>query len=107
MPEEVIKSIQYECQTINDENRWLVALISDTGMRLSEAAGLHVNNIIINEDIPYVDLKPLPWRPLKTKGSKRQIPLIGSSLWAAIQILDANNAYAFPRYIKRDEVNAN
>ena len=107
VPDEVIKSIQYECLTINDENRWLVALISDTGMRLSEAAGLHVNDIIINEDIPYVDLKPLPWRPLKTKGSKRQIPLIGSSLWAAIQILDANNAYAFPRYIKRDEVNAN
>ena len=52
-------------------------------------------------------MKPLPWQPLKTKCSKWQIPLIGSSLWAAIRLLDANIAYAFPRYIKRDEVNAN
>ena len=35
IPNEVIRSIQEECLTINDENRWLVALISDTGMRLS------------------------------------------------------------------------
>ena len=107
IPIAVIKSIQEECRAINDENRWLVALISDTGMRLSEAAGLHVNDIHLDEDIPYVDLKPHPWRPLKTKGSKRHIPLIGSSMWAAKQIVDTNSAYAFPRYVKRDEVNAN
>ena len=107
IPIAVIKSIQEECRAINDENRWLVALISDTGMRLSEATGLHVNDIRLNEDIPYVDLKPHPWRPLKTKGSKRHIPLIGSSMWAAKQIVDDNSAYAFPRYVKKDEVNAN
>ena len=107
IPAGVIKSIQEECWAINDENRWLVALISDTGMRLSEAAGLHVNDIYLDEDIPYIDLKPHPWRPLKTKGSKRHIPLIGSSMWAAKQIVDADSAYAFPRYFKRDEVNAN
>ena len=107
VPEEVIMSIQEECLAINDENRWLVALISDTGMRLSEAAGLHINDININEDIPYIDLKPHPWRPLKTKGSKRHIPLIGSSLWAAKQVTEANSTFAFPRYVKRDEVNAN
>ena len=107
IPVKVIKSIQEECRSINDENRWLVALISDTGMRLSEATGLHVNDIHLDEDIPYVDLKPHSWRPLKTKGSKRHIPLIGSSMWAAKQIVDANIAYAFPRYVKRDEVNAN
>ena len=98
IPAGVIKSIQEECRAINDENRWLVALISDTGMLLSEAAGLHVNDIHLDEDIPYVDLKPYPWRPLKTKGSKRHIPLIGSSMWAAKQIVDADSAYAFPRY---------
>ena len=27
---------------MDDEARWLVALISDTGMRLSEAAGLQM-----------------------------------------------------------------
>jgi hypothetical protein len=38
---------------------------------------------------------PHPWRPLKTKGGKRQLPLIGSSMWAAKQIIDANATYAF------------
>ena len=42
IPIENIKEIQQECMSIDDEARWLVALISDTGMRLSEAAGLHV-----------------------------------------------------------------
>jgi integrase len=107
IPNEVIRSIQEECLTINDENRWLVALISDTGMRLSEAAGLHLSDFYLDEDIPYIDLKPQPWRSLKTKGSKRQIPLIGSSLWAAKKIAGANGTFAFPRYIKGDEVKAN
>ena len=107
IPNEVIRSIQEECLTINDENRWLVALISDTGMRLSEAAGFHLSDFYLDEDIPYIDLKPQPWRSLKTKGSKRQIPLIGSSLWAAKKIAGANSTFAFPRYIKGDEVNAN
>ena len=107
IPNEVIRSIQEECLTINDENRWLVALISDTGMRLSEAAGLHLSDFYLDEDIPYIDLKPQPWRSLKTKGSKRQIPLIGSSLWAAKKIAEANGTFAFPRYIKEDEVKAN
>ena len=31
--------IQTECMKTDDDIRWLVALISDTGMRLAEAAG--------------------------------------------------------------------
>ena len=61
---------------IDDDNRWLIALISDTGMRLSEAAGLHVKDISVNSDIPHVNLRAYPWRPLKTKSSERQIPLL-------------------------------
>ena len=45
-----------------------------------EAAGLHINDINLDNDIPYIDLKPHPWRGLKTKGSQRQIPLVGASL---------------------------
>jgi hypothetical protein len=37
----------------DDDLRWLIALISDTGMRLSEAAGLHVDDIVLGE-VPYV-----------------------------------------------------
>ena len=51
---ENIKQIQQDCKQEDDEARWLVALISDTGMRLSEAAGLHINDIILDDDIPYI-----------------------------------------------------
>src|SRR6056300_892700 len=96
IPIENIREIQKECISIDDEARWLVALISGTGMRLSEAAGLHVDDIILDHEVPHINLKPHPWRPLKTKGSKRQIPLVGASLWAARKIKDtATSPYAF------------
>ena len=103
IPVEHIRQIQEDCMEIDDDVRWLVALISDTGMRLSEAAGLHIN------DIPYIDLKPHPWRGLKTKGSQRQIPLVGASLWAAKRIKETNSypVYAFPRYNNTSTTNGN
>ena len=109
IPIENIKEIQRECMSIDDEARWLVALISDTGMRLSEAAGLSVNDIKLDCEIPHIDLKPHAWRGLKTRGSQRQIPLVGASLWAAKRV-KANNtvsSYAFPRYTSAKGTNAN
>ena len=88
--------------------RWLIALISDTGMRLAEAAGLHIEDLRLDEDIPYVDIKPHPWRSLKTKGSQRQVPLVGASLWAAQRITaNALSCFAFPRYTDHTRCNAN
>jgi hypothetical protein len=37
---EAIRNVQSECRAIDDDMRWLIALISDTGMRLAEGAGL-------------------------------------------------------------------
>jgi integrase len=109
IPVENIKEIQQECMSIDDEARWLVALISDTGMRLSEAAGLHIDDINLNCEIPHIDLKPHSWRTLKTKGSQRLIPLVGASLWAAERVKATNTAspYAFPRYTSAKGTNAN
>ena len=78
-------------------------------MRLSEAAGLHIDDIVLEDDTPYINLTQHPWRSLKTKGSQRQIPLVGSALWAARRIKEANGAYpyAFPRYNKTTTTNAN
>ena len=77
-------------------------------MRLSEAAGLHINDIILDEDIPYINLKPHPWRSLKTKGSQRQIPLVGASLWAANRVkTNSYHTFAFPRYNTTSTTNAN
>ncbi|MDA9023354.1 tyrosine-type recombinase/integrase [Alphaproteobacteria bacterium] len=109
IPIENIKEIQQECMSIDDEARWLVALISDTGMRLSEAAGLHIDDIKLDCEIPHIDLKPHAWRGLKTRGSQRQIPLVGASLWAAKRVKAANTTspYAFPRYTSAKGTNAN
>ena len=109
IPVDNIRQIQKDCMTMDDDVRWLVALISDTGMRLSEAAGLHINDINLDNDIAYIDLKPHLWRGLKTKGSQRQIPLVGTSLWAAKRIKETNThpVYAFPRYNTTSTTNGN
>ena len=109
IPIENIRQIQRNCMEADDEARWLVALISDTDMRLSEAAGLHIDDMKLDEEVLHIDLKPHAWRGLKTRGSQRQIPLVGASLWAAQRIkqTNTNSLYAFPRYTSAKGTNAN
>ena len=38
---------------IDDDNRWLIAMIADTGMRLSEAVGLLVDDIKLDATTPH------------------------------------------------------
>ena len=107
VPLDVIRAIQDECFQIDDENRWLIAMIADTGMRLSEAVGLLVDDIKLDETTPHITLQKNPWRPLKTASSQRDIPLMGSALRAAERILDQGNRFAFPRYCSELKCNAN
>jgi integrase len=103
-----IKHVQQLCVSMDDDMRWLVALISDTGMRLSEAAALAKDDIHIDCPHPHIDLKPYPWRQLKTASSTRLIPLVGSSLWAAERIMQSvSDTYAFPRYCSEDRCKSN
>jgi integrase len=44
-----------------DDQRWLIALISDSGMRLPEACGLLVEDIKLDIKILYLDIKPYTW----------------------------------------------
>jgi integrase len=108
IPVETIRQIQHSCVEHDDDMRWLVALISDTGMRLAEAVGLHIDDLKLDKDIPYVDIKPHPWRSLKTRGSERQVPLVGASLWASQRIkANASSCFAFERYTDDERCNAN
>ena len=104
-----IKKVQSLCRENDDEMRWLIALISDTGMRLGEAAGLLKEDIKLNDRIPHIDLKPHSWRSLKTKGSQRLIPLTKEALWASKRFLEDNNdsIFAFPKYCSEKAANAN
>ena len=73
IPIEDIRKVQNQCRLIDDDLRWLVALVSDTGMRLAEGAGLLKSAIILDADIPYISLKPHSWRPLKTSLAVNEI----------------------------------
>ena len=107
--EDDIRIIQAECKKKDDPLRWMVALVSDTGMRLAECAGLLIDDIFLEAvDYPYVQIRPHPWRRLKTESSERNVPLVGVSLWAAQRIINANdNGFAFPRYNKGNQTNSN
>ena len=109
IPTETIKHIQSLCIEKDDDLRWLIALLSDSGMRLGEGVGLLKSDINLDCEIPYIRLVPHPWRRLKTRRSQRCIPLVGASLWASRKILDNRNdsIYAFPRYTTKDNYNAN
>jgi integrase len=104
-----IRKVQSLCRETDDEMRWLIAVISDTGMRLGEADGLLKDDIKLDDRIPHIDLKPHPWRTLKTKGSQRLIPLTKEALWASKRLLEADNdsIFAFPRYCDATSCKAN
>ena len=109
IPINVLRQIQSLCKEYDDDLRWLIALLSDTGMRLGEGVGLLKSDIRIDESIPHVIVKPHPWRRLKTKGSERCIPLVKDSLWACKRILEHNHdsIFAFPKYTSINQCNAN
>ena len=102
-----IKLVQVECFAIKDELRLLIALISDSGMRLAEAAGLMISDIVLDDEVPHAVVKPHKHRRLKTKSSEGLIPLVGSSFQAA-QIITNNSTsdYCFPRYSNTSNCNA-
>ena len=107
IPFSALCQLQQECMAKDDEARWLIALVSDTGMRLAEAAGLHMNDIELFSSTPHLRVSARPWRRLKTKSSERVIPLVGASLWAAKRLHDRGGAFAFPRYCSEERCNAN
>ena len=87
----------------NDDPRWLVTMIADTGARLSEVAGLALDDIKLDAETPHIVIHPRPWRSLKNDASKRTVPLVGNALWAAQQVHKnavAGQRFAFPRYTK-------
>ena len=104
-----IVRVQEECLKINDDMRWLVLLISDTGMRLAEGAGLLKSDIILDTQTPYVQIQKHPWRNLKTISSHRKVPLCGKSLWAAKSIFlnEISCKYVFERYNQQVNTSAN
>jgi len=95
-----LETLQTKCLLLDDEIRHLLALISDSGMRLGEAVGLLKSDLKLDAAIPHIVIQEHPHRRLKTKASSRLVPLVGFSLWAAKRILNTNkhSHHCFPRY---------
>ena len=102
-----IKKLVEECYQIDDDLRWPVALLVDSGMRLSEGVGLIKDDLVFDSEIPYINLTAHPHRSLKTANSRRKIPLVGVSLWAARKIKQTNSHFCFPRYTNKVGCNRN
>jgi len=93
---------------LDDDIRWLVALISDSGMRLSEAVGLLVDDLVLDAEQPHINLIKHQHRRLKTDASERVIPLVGASLWAARRVKENRTSrFCFSRYCSEDNCNSN
>ncbi|OAN77104.1 integrase [Jannaschia sp. EhC01] len=109
LPIDAIRSIQGECRKLDDDLRWLIAMASDTGMRLAEVAGLLKSDLKLDGPVPHIVVQEHPWRRLKTSGSARKVPLVGTALWAARRVHESvsDSDFAFPRYCSPNKTNAN
>ena len=94
-----LKSLQELCRAQDDELRWIIGIIINTGMRLSEAVGLSKDDLFLGSEVPHLRVIPQSWRRLKTSSSERLIPLVGVSLWAAQKASEASESqFVFPKY---------
>ena len=76
-------------------------------MRLSEAAGLHVSDIHLEHEFPYVEVHPNKARRLETSKKKRIIPLVGDSPWAAKRVKATQQGDCPARYARDGNCNGN
>jgi integrase len=77
---------------LNEDARFVLYVVADTGLRPSEVVNLQENAVLLNAKIPYVKILP-EGRRLKTEDSQREIPLVGVAL-AAMKL----RPQGFPRY---------
>jgi integrase len=86
---------------VNPEARRVLYLVTETGLRLSEACNLNSKTIILDHPVPHVRVRP-DGREMKSDQSLRDIPLVGAALMAM-----RLQPEGFPRYVdKADHLSA-
>jgi len=82
----------------------MIGLLIDTGLRINEACGLRWEDVSLESECPSICIHRNPFRRLKTKNSKRFIPLIGCALEAIVTLKSQtrDSEWVFEGYI--DEV---
>lgn len=108
VPKDQLGIVKNQCVRIDDDLRWIIATIADTGCRLSEIVGLHRDDVVLDAASPYLIIRPHPWRRLKTASSERKVPLIGTALWAMKRCMTMETStFLFPRYTNSQQTNGN
>ena len=106
--EQELRRLMSLCKLHDDQMRWALALMCDTGLRLSEALGLHKDDVRLDAGIPHLIIAPRPWRRLKTASSERSVPLVGNALWASQRAYRASEGgHLFPRYVRDQDTLSN
>ena len=67
---------------LKDDERAVMVLLAELGLRPSEACNLLAAHIHLDHEIPHLEIAAQPGRQLKTKHARRKLPLIGASLAA-------------------------
>ncbi|WP_262694956.1 DUF6538 domain-containing protein [Kordiimonas aquimaris] len=81
---------------LNEQARHIVYICAETGARPVEVITRAPNDIVLDADVPHFKIRENKFGMLKTKVSRRDIPLVGSAL-KAFQKFPGG----FPRYVER------
>jgi len=97
--ETIIKAAQ-QPEALRDDLRHILFLLVDTGARLWEIVGLEREDVVLSANVPHILIRPNGIRSLKTKASKRHVPLIGHALEAAREAMkvESRSPALFPAY---------
>ena len=92
--ESILPSLNAEI--LNDDASDILRILINTGMRPSEVTGLAAEDMYLDEEIPYLSIRPRAGRELKSQTSIRDIPLVGIAFDAA-----KRHPTGFTRYLEK------
>jgi len=75
----IISKIFPALDGLQPDERTIMVLLAELGLRPSEACNLAESHIHLESSIPYIEIAAQSGRQLKTKHARRKIPLIGGS----------------------------
>ena len=97
-----LQAIWQRCREMDDERRWAIAMLSDTGARQAEVVGLRKDDVVLTGDVPHILIRPNDNRGLKNAQSERKVPLVGEALWAAQRAMTTTGDHLFPVFQPRN-----
>ncbi len=109
-----LRTIAAACRKVDDYKRHILAMQFDTGARLAEIVGLRVEDVVLDNPVPYVFIREHKegGRTLKTSTSTRRVPLVGEALWGATRAVQEarkggrTGGWLFPGYASDDGIKA-